>query len=163
VTATSSAPPATPAKTVSTGRSSALIAAGILASRLLGLVRQKLVAHFLGAGMVAAAFNSAFRLTNILQNLFGEGVLSASFIPVYANALAREEIEEADRIAGAIGALLGAVVVVLVSLGILAAPLVVRVIAPGFEGEQRDLTILPRGSCFRARGCSCSAPGVSAS
>ena len=152
MTATSPAQPATPAKTVSTGRSSALIAAGILASRLLGLVRQKLVAHFLGAGMVAAAFNSAFRLTNILQNLFGEGVLSASFIPVYANALAREEIEEADRIAGAIGALLGAVVVVLVSLGIIAAPLVVRVIAPGFEGEQRDLTILLTRILFPGAG-----------
>jgi len=152
VTATSPPPAATQAKTVSTGRSSALIAAGILASRLLGLVRQKLVAHFLGAGMVAAAFNSAFRLTNILQNLFGEGVLSASFIPVYANALAREEIEEADRIAGAIGALLGTVVVILVSLGILAAPLVVRVIAPGFEGEQRDLTILLTRILFPGAG-----------
>jgi putative peptidoglycan lipid II flippase len=152
VTATSSAAPATPAKTVSTGRSSALIAAGILASRLLGLVRQKLIAHYLGAGLVAAAFNAAFRLTNLLQNLFGEGVLSASFIPVYANALARENVEEADRIAGAIGALLGAVVVILVSLGILAAPVVVKVITPGFEGEQRDLTILLTRILFPGAG-----------
>jgi putative peptidoglycan lipid II flippase len=152
VTATSSAAPAAPAKTVSTGRSSALIAAGILASRLLGLVRQKLIAHYLGAGLVAAAFNAAFRLTNLLQNLFGEGVLSASFIPVYANALARENVEEADRIAGAIGALLGAVVVILVSLGILAAPVVVKVITPGFEGEQRDLTILLTRILFPGAG-----------
>jgi len=152
VTATSSAPAAAPAKTVSTGRSSALIAAGILASRLLGLVRQKLIAHYLGAGLVAAAFNGAFRLTNFLQNLFGEGVLSASFIPVYANALAREDVDEADRIAGAVGALLGAVVVVLVSLGIIAAPLVVKVIAPGFEGEQRDLTILLTRILFPGAG-----------
>jgi len=111
VTATSPPPTAAPAKPHSTGRSSALIAAGILASRLLGLVRQKLIAHYLGAGLVAAAFNGAFRLTNFLQNLCGEGVLSASFIPVYANALAREDVEEADRIDGAVGALLGAVVV----------------------------------------------------
>jgi putative peptidoglycan lipid II flippase len=152
VTATSSAPAAAPAKTVSTGRSSALIASGILASRLLGLVRQKLIAHYLGAGLVAAAFNGAFRLTNFLQNLFGEGVLSASFIPVYANALAREDVDEADRIAGAVGALLGAVVVVLVSLGIIAAPLVVKVIAPGFEGEQRDLTILLTRILFPGAG-----------
>ena len=123
----------------STGRSSALIAAGILASRLLGLVRQKLIAHFLGAGLVAAAFNGAFRLTNFLQNLFGEGVLSASFIPVYASALARGDEEEADRIAGAIGAILALVVAVIVAVGIVAAPLVVQLIVGGFKGEQLAL------------------------
>ena len=123
----------------STGRSSALIAAGILASRLLGLVRQKLIAHFLGAGLVAAAFNGAFRLTNFLQNLFGEGVLSASFIPVYANALARGDGEEADRIAGAVGAILALIVSILVAVGILAAPVVVQLIVGGFEGEQLAL------------------------
>ncbi|MEO6526023.1 MAG: murein biosynthesis integral membrane protein MurJ [Gemmatimonadaceae bacterium] len=134
------APPAQP-KAQSLGRNSALIAAGILASRLLGLVRQKLIAHFLGAGVVAAAFTAAFRLPNILQNLLGEGVLSASFIPVYANALQRGDEEEADRIAGAIGAILGLVVVVVVAIGVLAAPLVVQLIAGGFEGEQLALTI----------------------
>jgi putative peptidoglycan lipid II flippase len=123
----------------STGRSSALIAAGILASRLLGLVRQKLIAHFLGAGLVAAAFNGAFRLTNFLQNLFGEGVLSASFIPVYASALARRDEEEADRIAGAVGAILALVVAIIVALGIVAAPLVVQLIVGGFKGEQLAL------------------------
>ncbi|MDB4883191.1 MAG: integral rane protein MviN [Gemmatimonadetes bacterium] len=125
----------------SSGRSSALIGAGILLSRLLGLARQKLIAHYLGAGLVAAAFNGAFRLTNFLQNLFGEGVLSASFIPVYANALARGDEEEADRIAGAIGAILGLVVLVVVAVGIAAAPLVVQLIVGGFEGEQLALTI----------------------
>lgn len=123
----------------STGRSSALIAAGILASRLLGLVRQKLIAHFLGAGLVAAAFNGAFRLTNFLQNLFGEGVLSASFIPVYANALARGDDEEADRIAGAVGAILALIVAIVVAIGVVAAPVVVQLIVGGFEGEQLAL------------------------
>jgi len=126
-------------KPASTGRSSALIAAGILASRLLGLVRQKLIAHFLGAGLVAAAFNGAFRLTNFLQNLFGEGVLSASFIPVYANALARGDEEEADRIAGAVGAILALVVAIVVAIGMLAAPVVAQLIVGGFEGEQLAL------------------------
>ena len=125
----------------SSARSSALIAAGILLSRLLGLVRQKLIAHFLGAGLVAGAFNGAFRLTNFLQNLFGEGVLSASFIPVYANALARGDEEEADRVAGAIGAILAVVVLVIVSIGIFATPLVAKVILGGFEGRQLELAI----------------------
>ena len=125
----------------SSGRSSALIAAGIFLSRLLGLLRQSLIARYLGAGLVADAFNGAFRLTNFLQNLFGEGALSASFIPVYANALARNEEDEADRIAGAVGAILALVVALIVLLGILAAPLVVKLIVGGFTGEKLALTI----------------------
>ncbi|HET9012636.1 MAG TPA: murein biosynthesis integral membrane protein MurJ [Gemmatimonadaceae bacterium] len=125
----------------SSGRSSALVAAGIFLSRLLGLLRQSLIARYLGAGLVADAFNGAFRLTNFLQNLFGEGALSASFIPVYANALARNEEEEADRIAGAVGAILALVVAIIVLLGILAAPLVVQLVVGGFTGEKLELTI----------------------
>jgi putative peptidoglycan lipid II flippase len=136
----SEAPESGEPKAHSTGRSSALIAAGILASRVLGLVRQKLIAHYLGAGWVASAFNGAFRLQNILQNLFGEGVLSATFIPVYANALARGDDEEADRIAGAIGAILALVVAIIVTIGVIAAPLFAELVAGGFEAEQLELT-----------------------
>jgi putative peptidoglycan lipid II flippase len=136
----------------SSARSSALIAAGILLSRILGLVRQKLIAHFLGAGLVAAAFNGAFRVTNFLQNLFGEGVLSASFIPAYASALERGDEEEADRIAGAIGAILALVVSLITAAGVLAAPLIVELVAGGFEGEQRELAILLTRILFPGAG-----------
>jgi putative peptidoglycan lipid II flippase len=122
----------------------AFVASGILLSRLLGLVRESLKARYLGAsGDIAAdAFHAAFRIPNLLQNLFGEGALSASFIPVYTNALARGNRQEADRIAGAIGALLGLLTALLVLVGVLLAPVLVTVIAKGFEGEKRDLTIL---------------------
>ena len=121
----------------------ALVAAGILLSRLLGLVRESLKARYLGASgsIVADAFNAAFRIPNLLQNLFGEGALSASFIPVYANLLARGDRKEADRVAGAVGTLLGLVTAALVLLGVVSAPFLVDVIARGFEGERRDLTI----------------------
>ena len=56
---------------------------GILLSRILGLVRNRVFAHYFGTSAAADAFNAAFKLPNFLQNLFGEGVLSASFIPVY--------------------------------------------------------------------------------
>lgn len=125
----------------SSGRSSALIAAGIFLSRILGLVRQKLIAHYLGAGWVSDAFNGSFRLTNFIQNLFGEGVLSASFIPVYAKALADGNEEDADRIAGAVAAILALVVSVLVVVGILGAPLFVTLFVGGFKGETRELAI----------------------
>lgn len=121
----------------------ALVAAGIFLSRILGLVRESLKARYLGAtGSIAAdAFNAAFNVPNFLQNLFGEGALSASFIPVYSNALARGDHAEAGRVASAIGALLALVTALLVLLGIAAAPLLVDTLLAGFEGEKRDLTI----------------------
>lgn len=121
----------------------AFVAAGIFLSRILGLVRESLKARYLGAsGSIAAdAFQQSFQIPNLLQNLFGEGVLSASFIPVYSRALARGNNEEADRLAGAIGVLLALATSVLVLAGVLLAPLLVSVIAPGFEGDRRELTI----------------------
>src|SRR4051812_8997427 len=120
-----------------------VVAGGILASRLLGLVRQSLTARYLGGvGSAAAdAFIAAFKIPNILQNLFGEGALSASFIPIYTRLLTDEDYEEAGRVAGAVAAMLGLVVTVLVLLGVLLAPYLIPLIAPGFEGERRALTI----------------------
>lgn len=132
--------PITPAPR-SSGRSSALIGAGIFLSRLIGLLRQTLIAKYLGAGVVSDAFNGAFRITNFLQNLFGEGALSASFIPVYANALARGDEDEADRIAGAVAAILFLVTAVIVLLGMLFTPVAVKLVASGFTGDKLALTI----------------------
>src|SRR2546423_329599 len=130
----------------STSRSfaAAVVATGILLSRVLGLVRESLKARYLGAtsGIAADAFNAAVRIPNFLQNLFGEGVLSASFIPVYANLLAREAKEEAGRVAGAIASLLVLLTSLLVLVGVLVTPILIALIAPGFSGEKRELTIV---------------------
>ena len=117
------------------------MAAGILASRVSGLVRTRVFGHFFGASGVADAFNVAFRIPNIMQNLLGEGVLSASFIPVYARLLAEDRDEEAGRVAGAVLGLL-AVAASLVSLAavVLAGPLT-SLVAPGFTGPKRELTV----------------------
>lgn len=119
------------------GRHAALVAAGIFLSRIAGLVRERAFSHFFGLSDAGDVLRAAFRIPNLLQNLFGEGVLSASFIPVYARLLADGEREEANRVAGAVFALLALVVSVLVLAGILAAPLLVGLIAPGFEGAKR--------------------------
>ncbi len=124
-----------------TGRWAFLVAAGILVSRIAGLVRTRVFSHYFGLSDSADAFNVAFRIPNFLQNLFGEGALSASFIPVYAALLARGEREKADRVAGAVGALLALIVAVLVVAGVLASPYLIIAIAPGFHGPKRDLTI----------------------
>lgn len=118
-----------------------LVAAGIFLSRIFGLVRDRVFAHYFGNSDAADAFRAALRIPNFLQNLFGEGVLSASFIPVYANLLAKKDDGEARRTAGAVAALLGLTTSFLVLLGVLATPFLIEVIAPGFSGEKRELTI----------------------
>ncbi len=119
-----------------------LVAAGILLSRIAGLIRDRVFAHYFGNSDAADVFKAALRIPNFLQNLFGEGVLSASFIPVYANLLARDDKEEARKTAGAIAALLTLSTSILVLLGVLAAPWLIEAIAPGFHGEKRELTVL---------------------
>ena len=124
------------------GRHALLVAAGILLSRIVGLVRLRVFSHYFGLRSDSAdAFNAAFRIPNFLQNLFGEGVLSASFIPVYARLLAEGDEEESGRVAGAIGAILALTTSLLVLAGMFATPYLIDAIAPGFEGAKRDLTI----------------------
>jgi putative peptidoglycan lipid II flippase len=133
------APPRT--KSFLARSSAAAVSLGILMSRLFGLVRDRLCAHYLGNSYVADAFRAAFRIPNVLQNLFGEGVLSASFIPVYARLKAEARHEEASEVAEAIFVLLLGITSILVLLGIFATPLLIDTIVPGFGGETRVLTI----------------------
>ncbi|MGH9711811.1 MAG: murein biosynthesis integral membrane protein MurJ [Candidatus Acidiferrales bacterium] len=118
-----------------------LVGAGIFLSRIAGLIRDRVFAHYFGNSDAADAFKAALRIPNFLQNLFGEGVLSASFIPVYANLLARDDEEEARRVAGAVAGLLALTTSILVLIGVLATPYLIDAIAPGFTGEKRELTI----------------------
>lgn len=135
-TSTTTPPP------TSSKRFAFLVAAGIFLSRVAGLIRDRVFAHYFGNSAIADAFRAAFRIPNLLQNLFGEGVLSASFIPVYARLLASDDKEEARKTAGAVAALLALSTALLVLLGVLAAPWLIDAIAPGFHGEKRELTIL---------------------
>jgi len=132
--------PAKPAtKPRSTGRSAFSVGAGILISRIVGLVRQRVFAHYFGTSAAGDAFSAAFRIPNFLQNVFGEGALSASFIPVYARLLAQHDEEEASHVASAVLALLALVTSVIVLLGVLSAPYLVS--ATGFKGETYYLTV----------------------
>ncbi len=122
-------------------RGALLVAAGILASRLFGLVRERVFAHYFGNSVAAGAFKAALRIPNFLQNLFGEGVLSASFIPVYAQLLGQNRQEDARRVAGAVFGILALFTSVLVALGVWLTPVFIDLVAPGFEGEARTLTL----------------------
>ena len=131
----------TPAKKGSSRGHAAAVGSGILLSRLVGLVRERIFAHYFGNSDAADAFRAAFRIPNMLQNLFGEGVLSASFIPVYARLDAEGRHEEASQLAEAIFALLLLITTVLVAAGIWATPWLIDLIAPGFHGAKRELCI----------------------
>lgn len=124
-----------------TGKYAALVGAGILLSRIVGLVRQRVFAYYFGTSAAKGAFDAAFKIPNFLQNVFGEGALSASFIPVYASLLASDEKREAGYVAGAVLSLLALITSLLVLTGILSTPYLINVIAPGFTGETRELTI----------------------
>jgi putative peptidoglycan lipid II flippase len=117
------------------------VASAIFLSRIFGLVRERVFAGYFGISGVADAFRAAMRIPNVLQNLLGEGVLSASFIPVYAKLEAQGEKEEAGRVAGAVFSILALVTAILVLIGVLATPLLIDLIAPGFQDERRPLAI----------------------
>jgi putative peptidoglycan lipid II flippase len=124
-------------------RSSFLVGSGILLSRISGLVREIVTAAFLATGVGAEAFKAALRIPNLLQNLLGEGVLSASFVPAYSKLLAQGRREEAGRLAGAIAGLLLVLTSALVLLGVVFAEPITRVLTPGFvPGTDRfELTV----------------------
>jgi len=113
-----------------------LVAVGILSSRIFGLVRQKVLAHFFGVSAHFDVWQNAMRAPNVLQNMLGEQTLSASFIPVYSRMLEEGRTKEAGRFAGAVLGLLLAAVSFLVLLGILLAPYLVSVLAAGFLDDK---------------------------
>jgi len=123
------------------GKYATLVASGILLSRVAGLVRERIFSHFFGLSDAGDVFKAAFKIPNFLQNLFGEGVLSASFIPVYARLLAEGDEREANRVAGAVFSLLALLVSLLVLIGVLAAPWLVDLIAPGFAETKRAFLV----------------------
>jgi putative peptidoglycan lipid II flippase len=125
----------------SSGRNALLVGMGILLSRIVGLIRERVFAHYFGNTDPADAFKAALKIPNLLQNLFGEGALSSSFIPVYSRLLASGDTEEARKVARVVGSLLAVAMSIFVLLGILATPYLIGLIAPGFEGTKREYTI----------------------
>ncbi len=110
-------------------------------SRIAGYGRDVAIAAFLGTSLAADAYMAALRIPNILRNLLGEGALSASFVPVYSGALARNATSDARRLAGTILGLLLVLAAVLSGVGILLAPWLTRLVVPGWSDEAGALTL----------------------
>ena len=119
------------------------VAAGILISRLLGLVRTRVFGHYFGTGDLADVWSAALKIPNVVQNLLGEGSISASFIPVYVRLLEEGREEEAGRVAGAVLGLLALTAGVLAAIGAWAAPFLAAVLAVGFAEDGRAELLIP--------------------
>lgn len=118
-------------------------AAGILVSRVFGLLREVLIGALLPLQAPAAtAFRLAMRLPNVIQNLLGEGSLSASFVPVYAKLIEDKQEAEARRVAGAILGVLSLVIAIIVTILMIGASVIVKVMGPGLDKETQDLAAM---------------------
>jgi len=124
------------------GRHAARVAAGILVTRVLGYVRERVFAHYFGNGAAADAFRAALRIPNAIRTLLGEGTLSASFIPVYAGLNERADKRAARALAGAVLGLLLLATGILALIGIAFAPTVTALVAQGFDASRRELTTI---------------------
>ena len=128
-------------KTYTMVRHALFMMAGTLASRVLGLVREINTAAFFGASGALDAFNVAFTLANLARQLLAEGALSASFVPVFTRVLESQGKERADRLASQAFTVLMSATLVTVFLGMVISPLLVKIMAPGFDPVKTALAI----------------------
>ncbi|MXW41776.1 MAG: murein biosynthesis integral membrane protein MurJ [Acidimicrobiia bacterium] len=127
--------------TRSDGKGAFFVGAGIILSRIAGIGREISVAAFIGAGHVGDAYRAALAIPRLLQNLLGEGALSASFIPVYSQLLEKNQRAAAGRLAGAVLGLLSMITGLLVLAGWLLAEPLVSLLLWRLSSQTTDLTV----------------------
>jgi len=125
-------------------RAAGTVGALTFLSRILGLVRDVLIANFFGSGLSADAFFVAFRIPNLLRRLFAEGSFSVAFIPVFTEYLQKKSRQQAIELAQVVLTVMILILTLVTILGIIFSPLIVRIIAPGFAGagDKFTLTVL---------------------
>ncbi|MCK4858723.1 MAG: murein biosynthesis integral membrane protein MurJ [candidate division Zixibacteria bacterium] len=128
-------------------KSTSKVSLATFLSRLLGLVREQVTAYLFGAGDAVDAFKSAFRIPNLLRDLFAEGALSAGFVPIFSEKLKVSGKEAAIRFAGLVFGALTASLALVILLMIIFTPQIAQVIAGGFEsisGKLEETVLLGR-------------------
>ncbi|HRN81983.1 MAG TPA: murein biosynthesis integral membrane protein MurJ [Nitrosomonas europaea] len=121
----------------------ATVSSMTLVSRILGFVRDLIIARIFGAGVATDAFFVAFRIPNLLRRLFAEGAFSQAFVPVLAEYKNNRTEEQTRELIDHVATLLGSALFIVTLVGILAAPLIIYISAPGFAGvpDKFELTI----------------------
>ena len=122
-------------------RAAGIVGVATLLSRILGYVRDMVLATFFGAGMFADAFIAAFRIPNLLRRLFGEGSLSIAFVPVFTETMINGDPDDGHRLAASALKLLLVVLSLVTLIGIIASPMIVHIIAPGFAREPGKMAL----------------------
>ena len=140
---TSGPPPSLPtARTEKLNTKAAgIVGLAVLCSRILGLAREQIFAALFGGGRLMDAFTIAFRIPNLLRDLFAEGALSTSFITTFSKTIATDGDRAAWRLADKVATLTVIVLSSITIIGIITAPWLVHVLAPGFDGDKAALTI----------------------
>lgn len=118
-----------------------VVSFGTMLSRVLGFARDMVIANIFGARMVTDAFFVAFAIPNMLRNLFGEGALSASFVPVFTEQLEREGKRESAKLAGAAYSAQFVALSLLTLAGIILSPQIVWLLVPGFARDGAKIAI----------------------
>jgi putative peptidoglycan lipid II flippase len=121
-------------------KAAGLIGLAVMCSRLLGLLREQIFAALFGGGMAMDAFTAAFRIPNLLRDLFAEGALSMAFVTTFSKTIARGGDEDAWRLANKVATMTASLLGVLCVAGMVFSPQLVALLAPGFGPEKAALT-----------------------
>src|SRR5580704_13755963 len=122
-------------------RAAGVVGLAVLCSRVLGLAREQIFAALFGGGRVMDAFTIAFRIPNLLRDLFAEGALSTAFVTVFTRTAALEDDAAAWRLANKVATLTIVCLSAITVLGIVSAPWLVAALAPGFDPAKAALTV----------------------
>src|SRR5215217_759281 len=131
--------PASETRQRSVARSAGIVSVAVMFSRLLGLVREQVFAHFFGAGFIYDAFVVAFRIPNVLRDLFAEGALSAAFVKVFTDYQINKSEKEAWRLASLVLNALAVVLSIITIVGVVFSRQFINLIADGFSPEKAAL------------------------
>lgn len=122
-------------------RSVATVGGWTMMSRILGFIRDVLIANVVGAGMVADAFFIAFKFPNLFRRLFGEGAMNAAFVPLYAGRLETDGKDAARAFGGEVAAVLVTGMLAFTIIALAGMPWLMQVVAPGFVGDVEKFTL----------------------
>jgi len=125
-------------------RSASVVSAAVMLSRLSGLAREMVMAHAFGAGAAHDAFLLGFRIPNLTRDLVGEGAFSSAFVPTFTTALVKPETNDAQELASQVTSAILVIVGAICLLGILFAPELVALLAPGFQADPAKFQLAVR-------------------
>jgi len=126
-------------------KSTGIVSAMTSMSRVTGFVRDMVYAQMFGAGAGTDAFFVAFRIPNFLRRLFAEGAFSQAFVPVFSEYQTQRSREELQVLVNQVAGTLGAILLLITAIGVLAAPVLILLFAPGFTADagKYELTVAP--------------------